>query len=86
MSDSSDARLFPYRCAECGSPDGFRSRSRNVVERFLLPVFLLRPVRCGQCFHRDYRLIFTPVRDRLSDSSAGIRPHKAAAATNRHVA
>ena len=25
-------------------------------------------MRCGECFRRDYRLIFTPVRDRLSDT------------------
>jgi hypothetical protein len=28
----------------------------------------MQPVRCGECFRRDYRLIFTQVRDRLSDT------------------
>jgi hypothetical protein len=28
----------------------------------------MQPVRCGECFRRDYRLIFIQVRDRLSDT------------------
>jgi hypothetical protein len=55
------------------------------MERFLLPLFLLQPVRCGECFRRDYRLIFTPVRDRLSDTPR-IMPRKEAPASNRNVA
>ena len=27
---------------------------------------LPKPVRCGECFHRDYRLVFTPVHERGS--------------------
>ncbi|HTW57801.1 MAG TPA: hypothetical protein VMD99_06720 [Terriglobales bacterium] len=70
MSNSSEHPLIPtYRCKDCGSEVGFRSRRRSFSERFLLPLFLLRPVRCGECFRRDYRLIFTPVRDRLSDAA-----------------
>jgi hypothetical protein len=72
MSSSPDRPLFrvpAYLCKDCGSEVGFRSRRRTFTERFLLPVFLLQPVRCGECFRRDYRLIFTPVRQRLSDAS-----------------
>ncbi len=70
MNDSSDQPAFPpYRCRDCGSTVGFRSRRRTLTERFLLPLFLLQPVRCGECFRRDYRLIFTPVRERLSDTT-----------------
>jgi hypothetical protein len=69
MSDSPDQPFIPpYRCHDCGSEVGFRSRRRTFTERFLLPVFFLQPVRCGECFRRDYRLIFTKVRDRLSDT------------------
>ncbi len=57
-----------YMCHDCGSQVGFRSRRRNFVERYLLPLMLLQPVRCGECFRRDYRLIFTAVRDRLSET------------------
>jgi hypothetical protein len=53
-----------FQCRDCGSPVGYRSRRRSFLERFLLPVLLLRPVRCGACFRRSYRLIFVPVRER----------------------
>jgi hypothetical protein len=86
MSDSPDTPLFPpYHCSDCGSEVGFRSRRRTLMERYLLPLLLLRPVRCGECFRRDYRLIFTPVRDRLMVSPR-IVPRKAALPTNRNVA
>jgi hypothetical protein len=69
MSDSPDRPLIPpYRCRDCGSESGFRSRRRTLTERLILPLLLLQPVRCGECFRRDYRLIFTPVHDRLSDA------------------
>jgi len=80
----------PYRCSDCGSEVGFRSRRRTFAERFLLPVFLLQPVRCGECFRRDYRLIFTKVRERLSDAGhsevAPLAPRKPTATSNRNVA
>jgi hypothetical protein len=86
MSESPD-RLFTlrYLCRECGSEVGFRSRRRSLMERILLPLFLAQPVRCGECFHRDYRLIFTPVHERLSDTPR-IVPPKPVAASKRNVA
>jgi uncharacterized protein with PIN domain len=53
-----------YRCRDCGRELGFRSRPRTVVERYILPVLLMQPVRCAACFRRDYWLIFTMVRER----------------------
>ena len=86
MNDSPKQPLFSaYRCNDCGSEVGFRSRRRTLTERFVLPLFLLQPVRCGECFRRDYRLIFTPVRDRLSDT-AKIVATKHAPASHRNVA
>jgi hypothetical protein len=86
MNDSSDQPAFSqYRCRDCGSEVGFRSRRRTLVERYLLPLFLLQPVRCGECFRRDYRLIFTPVRDRLSET-ARIMPKSQTDKVHRHVA
>ena len=86
MSDSPDTPLFPpYHCSDCGSEVGFRSRRRTLMERYLLPVLFLRPVRCGECFRRDYRLIFTAVRDRLM-ATPRIVPRKAALPPNRNVA
>jgi hypothetical protein len=49
-----------------------------LTERYILPLFLLQPVRCAECFRRDYRLIFTQVRDRLPDGPLKITPGKAA--------
>ena len=43
------------------------------------------PVRCGECFRRDYRLIFTPVRNRLSETPKFI-PGKGPATSDRNVA
>jgi len=85
MSSSPDRPLFEtYRCRDCGSETGFRSRRRTLSERFLLPLFLMQPVRCGECFRRDYRLIFTPVMDRLSDATARIMPGKQSGTTTSH--
>lgn len=61
-------RYFEFHCDDCGSNSGFRSRRRSFSERYLLPIFLLQPVRCAECFRRDYRLIFMPVRERLSEA------------------
>jgi hypothetical protein len=63
-------RYLEFHCDDCGSDTGFRSRRRTFSERYLLPIFLLQPVRCAECFRRDYRLIFMPVRQRLSETIA----------------
>ena len=87
MNDSSDRPWAQaYCCRDCGSEVGFRSRRRTLTERYILPLFLLKPVRCGECFRRDYRLIFTQVRDRLPDAPLKIMPGKAATASPAKVA
>jgi len=86
MSESPDTPFFqPYRCHDCGSEAGFRSRRRTLTERYILPLFLMRPVRCGECFRRDYRSIFTPVRERWSDAPR-VMPSKHQAPPKRNVA
>ena len=77
-----------FHCSDCGSNVGFRSRRRTLIERYFLPVLLLQPVRCGECFRRDYRLIFTQVKDRLSEVSGLISVPKVPRppAHNRNVA
>ena len=84
---SSPESLFsqPYLCHDCGSEVGFRSRRRTFLERFILPLFLLRPVRCGECFRREYRVIFTQVRDRFSDTR-GMAPGKHTVTADRNIA
>lgn len=86
MSDSPNQPwLSPYSCRDCGSETGFRSRRRTFSERYLLPLFLLQPVRCGECFRRDYRLMFTPgVRARLSETPRVLTPKPVA--THRNAA
>ena len=87
MNDSPDTSLIaPYRCRDCGSDVGFQSRRRTLTERFLLPLFLLKPVRCGECFRRDYRLIFTQVRERFSDAPRIMPGKQPAPTSNRNVA
>jgi hypothetical protein len=61
-------RYLEFHCDDCGSEIGFRSRRRTFFERYLLPILLLRPVRCAECFRRDYRLLFVPVRERLPEA------------------
>jgi len=86
MSDSPNSPFGqPYRCRDCGSEVGYRSRRRTFSERYILPLFLLQPVRCGDCFRRDYRSIFTPVRERLH-TIARMAPEKQAATSHRNVA
>jgi hypothetical protein len=61
-------RYLEFHCDDCGGETGFRSRRRTFSERYLLPVFLLQPVRCSECFRRDYRLLFVPVKERLPEA------------------
>jgi DNA-directed RNA polymerase subunit RPC12/RpoP len=51
-----------YRCRDCGKEVGFRSRPRTLMELYILPLFLMQPIRCAACFRRDYRSIITRAR------------------------
>jgi hypothetical protein len=75
-----------FHCDDCGSVVGFRSRRRTFSERYLLPLFFLRPVRCAECFRRDYRLIFMPVRDRLPETISKPPGSVRGSQSTRHVA
>jgi hypothetical protein len=79
-------RVFKFHCPDCGHDVGFRSRRRTVSERYVLPLFLLQPVRCGECFRRDYRPIFIPVKARLSEASGMIPVAGPPAIHDRNVA
>jgi hypothetical protein len=67
-------KLFEFRCADCGSGEGIRSRPRTLLERYLLPLLLLRPIRCAECFRRDYCLILTPAKERQPEKLQKITP------------
>lgn len=77
-------RFLEFRCDDCGSETGYRSRRRTFSERYLLPVFLLQPVRCGECFRRDYRLLFMPLKDRQPEPERKLAT--SAPRPNRNVA
>jgi hypothetical protein len=53
-----------YRCPDCGSSEAYRSRPHNLLEKYILPVLLLRPVRCISCYRRTSVSIFIHVPDR----------------------
>ena len=64
--------MFPtlFQCKDCGGFTGYRSRPKNFTERFLLPLLLLRPTRCGDCFKRTYQSAFVKVRPRRESKKA----------------
>jgi hypothetical protein len=53
-----------FLCHHCGSSEGYASRPRNWVERFFLPIFGLRPARCGDCYRRSWRRASVPLHPR----------------------
>jgi hypothetical protein len=63
-----------FQCRDCGSVEGYRSRPRNFVEKYVLPALYLRPVRCGDCFRRSYQPGFVLARERETQVT-----HRAAA-------
>ena len=54
----------PFQCRDCGSLHAYRSQPRNLAEKFFLPIFLVYPVRCADCFRRTYSFGTAPVRQR----------------------
>jgi hypothetical protein len=53
-----------YQCPDCGSDEGYRSRPRNLYEKYVLRLFLLQPVRCAECFRRSWVSMFAEVQER----------------------
>ena len=53
-----------FQCEDCGSQQAYRSRPRSFSEKFIMPIFGLRPVRCADCFRRSYEWVFVQVRER----------------------
>ena len=70
-----------FHCPDCYGQKAYRSRYRSSVEKALLFLLMLKPVRCERCFHRSYTLRTVPVLERApaagklynqSDSNSGI--------------
>jgi len=66
-----------FTCQDCGCHIALRSRKRGPWESFVLPLFLLRPARCANCFRRAYCTVFVPLREPvgLPDSGVMAGPH-----------
>jgi hypothetical protein len=47
--------LKQFRCHNCGGSEGYVSRPRSWIEKYLLPVIGLQPARCGDCYERSWR-------------------------------
>ena len=73
-----------FTCPDCGSAVAFYSRRRNLTEKYVLPLLLLRPFRCADCFQRCYRSIFLTARQprERRDALAASGP----ASQARHIA
>jgi hypothetical protein len=56
-----------FVCHGCWSERGYLSRPRSFAEKYVLPIFLLRPVRCADCYQRSVRP-FTVALSRRRDS------------------
>jgi hypothetical protein len=61
-----------FHCWRCGSDEICRSRSRNLLEKYLLPLFRLSPVRCANCYKRSYRFKFQPAPPQRTGSGTGM--------------
>ena len=57
-----------FRCPECGGSEGHLSRPKTFIEKYALPVVLLRPARCAACLRRSYcgSWIPLPKRDQVT--------------------
>lgn len=61
------ARLFQeFRCPECGNDEAYRSRRRGLLEKGVLRLLMMRPVRCDRCYHRSYLLRSVPLPQRTA--------------------
>jgi hypothetical protein len=56
--------MLMFKCRECCSNSAQPSRKRSAFECVLLPLFLLRPVRCEYCCKRQYVTVLCQVRER----------------------
>jgi hypothetical protein len=54
--------MSDFVCPDCGHATAFYSRRRGFSEKYLLPLLLLRPYRCADCFQRCYRSVFVSAR------------------------
>jgi hypothetical protein len=44
-----------FVCLGCLGERGYPSRPRSFGDKYVLPIFMLRPVRCADCYQRSIR-------------------------------
>jgi hypothetical protein len=62
--------MVTFQCCDCCHNNAHPSRRRTVFERVLLPLVLLRPVRCGHCLRRQYVTVLCRVQERRQRSQS----------------
>ena len=55
------SKRFQCHYRYCWSEKGYLSRPRNFLEKYFLPLFLLKPVRCVGCSRRSYVFLWAHV-------------------------
>ena len=65
--------MLAFNCRNCRRNRAHRSRERGVFERVLLPLFLLRPVRCEHCYRRQYVTVLCEVGARSQQAERSQR-------------
>jgi hypothetical protein len=80
---SSWHRLNNFHCWKCAGSKAYRSRSRGFFERYLLPLLLLKPVRCERCFHRVYVLRIVSAMEHVVPTGKGAQGAPAAVTSVR---
>lgn len=61
--------LKQYQCPDCGGFEAYRSRRRNLLEKYILPFMMLQPARCMNCHRRTRVSIFKHLSERESKLS-----------------
>lgn len=67
-----------FRCPDCGCTEGFRSRRKTLIEKHILPLLFLQPVRCAKCFRRSNASSFATVRERERKEKSDLTSREAA--------
>jgi len=68
--------MVTFQCCHCRRNKAHLSRKRGVFERVLLPLLLLRPVRCDDCFRRQYVSVLCRVPERPQSADRSQSPRR----------
>lgn len=77
--------LSKFHCSKCNGEEAYHSRPRGFFEKYLLPFFLLKPVRCEHCYRRVYvfRSVSALERPRYTPKPAQSQAARASASGER---